>query len=410
MATINISKIKNTYGTETALIILCCRLYFKTAALNELEIFVEDNDIDWKRFVYLSGIHRIRPIVYKAVFDVNIPAEIKLLLSNEHAETIRLNWKQGIETERIILLLNKNNIEAVPYKGTAFSKQFYNDFVSRESNDIDLVINPEHLPLAIQILKKDGYIPEAEDVYQYLGSRYFNYYKDYNLNKFKGRIRDYHLELHWAIAENYFNVNPKVNSFIYTYSGQTAFFRSSIKTLDPVAHFSAMLIHHAIKDGFTSLKNIVDISQAIQQPCIQTQVSLLKKTFTNLEMKKVVSISNILSQQLMGVSLTELDDPEIADSTTQHFIDNICSSRLLLTDKKLFVSIKNALLLQDSNIKKLKFFYKIAKLRFIPATTDFRLIKLPKALFFVYYLIKPFRSIIKPINFIEEKRKLIPEN
>jgi len=263
--------------------------------------------------------------------------------------------------------------------------------------------------LAIKVLKEDGYIPEIDNVYQYLGARYFDYYKDYSLNKFQGRIRDHHLELHWAIAENYYNVNSKVNPFIYTSGQQLPFIKSHIKLLDPVAHFSAVLIHHAVKDGFTCLKNIIDISYAIQHPDIQTQVNLLSDTFKSLKLQNVLNIGNGLSQQVMGVGLNGLALPEITESAMQHFIDNVCSGHLLLTDKKLSGSIKNAILLQASNLNKLQFLYHLAKYRFIPATTDFRIFKLPQPLFFLYYLIKPFRSLLKRFSTDEEKRKLTPK-
>jgi hypothetical protein len=407
---IGINQIKSSYGSETALIILCCRISLKTGTLYELETFVLTNSINWERVAYLAGIHKVRPIVYKAVLNVQIPADVKLRLTADNAELIRLNWKQSIETERLIVLLKQNDIEAVPYKGTAFSKQFYHDFVSRESNDIDLIIDAADLTKAIKVLNDDGYMPEIEDVYQYLGSRYFDYYKDFSLNKFKKHIRDHHLELHWAIAENYYYVNSKVNSFMYTHGEQFIFVKSIINTLDPVAHFSAVLIHHAIKDSFTSIKNVIDISFATQHPHIQAQIPLLESTFTSLDLHNVLNMGVGLSQQLMGVGLNQLPNAKIKRSTMQHFIRNVCSGHLLLTDKKLWGSINNALLLQDSGLKKLHFLFHLITHRFVPATTDFRTFTFPKSLFFLYYLLKPFRSLIKRFNPDEEKRKLISKS
>jgi hypothetical protein len=185
---IDINDFERKYGYEMALLVLCCRVFFETATTDELKTF------------------------FKAV-----------------------------ETERVILLLYKNNIDSIPYKGMAFSKQFFGDLISRESSDIDLVIKPTDLERAVQILKEDEYLPELDDVYQYLGSKFQSYNKDYNFNKFNNNSRIYHLELHWAIAENYLGASNRVNQFHYQANTQTELAKTNVKALNEVSHFSAIL-------------------------------------------------------------------------------------------------------------------------------------------------------------------------
>ena len=394
---IAINDIKKSYGNEIATLILSCRVFFETGTQDELIAFVADNEINWGNFIYLSKIHKIRPIVYKIIGQLNIPAPIKDFIATEYREVVLQNWKQGAETERIILLLKKSNIEVIPYKGTAFSKQFFGDLISRENSDIDLIIQPDDLPAAIQILKEDGYSPELDDIYQYLGAKYFDYFKDYNFNKFKGDIRHFHVELHWAIAENEVGINAKVNTLLYQANEQIVFFKTNMRGLDPTAHFSAMLIHHSIKDTFKFLKNIIDISQGFRQPSIHASGNLLTNSFTNFELKKALSVSNMLSEQLMGISLPQAPDFNDPENIVKHFRDQVCSQEVFHFKKENMVKfIKNIALLQDSFLQKLKFYWLCGKFRFIPGPTDFSEIQLSEKLFFVYYIMKPFRSVIKP--------------
>lgn len=393
---ITINDIKKSYGNEIATIILSCRVFFETGTNEELTAFVADNKIDWESFIHLSKTHKIRPVVYKIISQVNIPASIKDRIVSEYKDVVLQSWKQAIETERIILLLNRNNIEVIPYKGTAFSKQFFGDLISRENSDIDLIIQQNDLPAAVRVLKGDGYRPELDDIYQYLGTKYFDYFKDYNFNKSKGEIRLFHIELHWGIAENELGVNAGVNTFLYQANEQIVFFNTNIKALDSTAHFSATLIHHSIKDTFKFLKNIIDISQGIRQLYINADCNTLNESFTNFGLKKTLAVSNILSEQLMGISLSHTLDFSDTENIVSHFRDQVCSQQVLHFEKKNMLKfIKNISLLQDSFLQKLKFYWLCCKFRFIPGRADFSEIQLSKNLFFVYYLMKPFRSMIK---------------
>jgi hypothetical protein len=63
---IAISEIKKEYGDSSiALVVLCCRIHFKTAEISDLKDFVNDNDIDWGNFIKLCRKHRIRPLINK---------------------------------------------------------------------------------------------------------------------------------------------------------------------------------------------------------------------------------------------------------------------------------------------------------------------------------------------------------
>ncbi|WP_295655581.1 nucleotidyltransferase family protein [uncultured Mucilaginibacter sp.] len=408
---IAIDEIKKNHGTEMAAIILCCRFFFKTSTIDELKGFISDNDVDWYALVRLALKHRIRPTIYKILHLLNLPPDIKVLIYHQQTEITKLNWKQAIETERLILLLAQNGIEAVPYKGAAFSKQFFGDLISRESSDIDLVIKSQDLEKAIAIFKNDGYLPEIDHVYKYLGEAYCSYYKDYNLNKFKNGIREFHVELHWAIGENYLNINKNVNAFINRCNSQIALVKYPVKALSQPDHFSAILVHHGIKDTFRYLKNIVDLCQAIQQLDVQKAMTSVKSDFETIKLSKVLAVGNFLSIQLMGVAMYQPQSLLNNNNTTDtFFINQLCSGNVLGAEdtSNVFLWIKRRALLQDSSLQQFKFYWVSLKYRFIPGEADFDVIQLPRLVFFIYYFMKPFRSLIKPLDTVEKKQKLIP--
>ena len=72
--------------------------------------------------------------------------------------------------------------------------------------------------------------------------------------------------------------------------------------------------------------------------------------------------------------------------------------------------IKTRFLLCETIPDQLKFLIALLKARFTPTVADFMIIKLPHSLFFIYYICKPFRSLIKPYDATKEKRKIFENN
>jgi Uncharacterised nucleotidyltransferase len=391
----DISGIQKKYGNEIAAIILCCRVHFGTAEVIELSRFIEGNEVNWQDFIRLTRIHRIRPIVFKIIVGLNLPDEIKSHIRAQQLELLKGSLKIAAETERVILLLKQNDVEAIPYKGIAYSKQFFGDLVSREISDIDLVIRPGDLFKAIDILTADGYTGELDDIYQFLETKYFSYFKDYNFNKLKNHAREFHLELHWGVSEKEIGVNSKVGSVLYDAKDHETLVRSSILTLSPIPHFTAMLVHNSFKDNFVFLKNVVDISQAMKLPDVQNNCDLLIRNFGGFGIRKSLYVSNNLSEQLMGVSLPQIKSFGGSDQTASYFLEKVCSPRVFPKDDKeiMVARIRDTALLQDSFAKKLRYYWVCLQFRFIPGRYDFRFVQLPKPLFFVYYFIKPFRTL-----------------
>lgn len=63
-----INIIKDKYNAEIALLILCCRVFLKTADNDQLAAYIKAHNIDWQKVYDLSTIHRIRPVIFKVLF------------------------------------------------------------------------------------------------------------------------------------------------------------------------------------------------------------------------------------------------------------------------------------------------------------------------------------------------------
>jgi hypothetical protein len=407
---IAIDEIKNKHSAEMAIVVQACRVYFKTATVEELQELINSTVFDWKEVLVICRNHSVRPIVYKILCTTNnIPSGIALIIKEEYLTITTKSWHQALETERLILLLKENGIEAVPYKGTAFSKQFYGDLVSRESSDIDLVIQKENLSRVIAVMEKDGYIAEIKMVYDYLGNKYFKYYKDFNFNKFKKRERIFHIEFHWGVAEVYLGVNKNIDGLLYQTNGNIQLLKKDVAVLNLNAHYLAILVHHAVKDVFKSLKNISDIATVAQHNLAENDLRYINEQLDRLQIRKAFFLGNTLTTDILGISLVDKAQCKISRKQADVFLFQVLSKNIIdshgLKSTKLF----NArFVINTHSATKVRFIYYMIKDRFTPTIVDFRIICLPKPLFFIYCICKPFRSFIKSYNSKEEKARLIP--
>ena len=405
---IAIEEIKDKYGVEMALVILCCRVHFKTADEIALQYYIDSNFLDWNLVLTICRNHRIRPVVYKILISMIIPEKIRNEIKQEYLDITKRNWQLAVETERIIILLEENGITALPYKGVAYSKQFYGDLISREISDIDLVIKFEDLDKVIELMEADGYLSEIKDVYEYLGSRYKKYFKEYNFNKFSNKVRQFHIEFHWGIAEYFLSVNTKVDDLFQIADHKQVIINHEILFLNSDNHFTSMMVHHSFKDMFAFLRNTVDLCEMGNVKIFEKNGNLIKKTIDGLGMQRIWGITTFLSANLFGIheakNLSSTDKIKKYFLDQQLIVDNFNAHSIIN-----FRIIKNQLYLRSNSYEKFKYLSTTLSNRFIPTPPDFKLFRFSKQLFFLYYILKPFRSLVKPYNVQKEKAKLIPE-
>lgn len=400
------NEIKEQHGIEMAVVIVACRVHFETATGNELQEIINNYTFNWQVVLKICRAHRIRPIVYKILSAIKVPSAIYAIIKQEYVAIVARNWELARETERLILLLKEKGVQAVPYKGVAFSLQFYGDLISRESSDIDLVISPADLNTVIEIMKREEYLPEQEEAYKYLDNTYFKYFKDYNFNKFKlnnGRYyREFHIEFHWRVAEGFLGLPPQMDDYLFNNYREGKIINHCISFLNPAAHYLCMLIHHSIKDQLAFIRNLIDLSQFKEMHFIAEETGTLKQ-------ERVLNIASCLINDVFGINLY----PQKNDSTAnahKKSLDKILALKPINVHNIMNRTfIKQQLAYRNSLKGKLSFLSAFIKYRFIPGPKDIRIIKFPKKLFFLYFFFKPFRSLISPANMDEEKQRFVPK-
>lgn len=151
------NRTKNTYRHIAAII------SFKSDT-KALERILSKTDFDWDSIVKIGSAHLMLPAIYCRLYDKNLLVHPPKSLVSYLKEITRLNRERNEaileQLHSVRLLLDKNKVSHVFLKGSALlSAGFYNDIAERMIGDIDILIAPNQLHFANELLLKSGYSP-----------------------------------------------------------------------------------------------------------------------------------------------------------------------------------------------------------------------------------------------------------
>lgn len=396
-----IEDVKSKYGTEIAMVLLCCRLHFNTEKLSILQHYIDTCEINWDEVIYLSKYHRIEPVVYKILSKSDLPAAIASRVKQSQFFLVQNNFKQALETERIIELLETRGIECTPYKGVAFSRQFYGDIISRESSDIDLIIDNKDFSRVLELMTADGYIFENKIEYSYYKEKIFTRNNSLNFDKFKGDAREFHIEFHWRITENFVKVHNDAHRQLFNNSDKIILAKREVNALNANAHYITLFIHHSNHDGFRVLKNIVDLCQIIPSNNNDIDIHYIKNAFKKLRLVKAAAVCCYLSSELLGLDLPLSpvnNNSLIPEKVKAFFMERLLGKRSYRDTALDNLDNRSQLYLKDSFSEKIAFIFAGFKQRTTPSPEDLQTLKLNRNLYFLYPAIKSFRLLTKGID------------
>ena len=394
---IPISAIADQYGIAMAIVIQACRVHFGTASIHDLNQLLNTAPEPHKRVALLSRLHRIRPVVYRALLEAIIPASAKEQLKNElHAITLH-NFAIAQETQRIVNRLQAHDIAVIPYKGVAFSNQFYGDISMRESSDIDLIIDKEKVTNAIQLFEEDGFAISYLQLPPNGKESYYIENKDLCFDK-KTEQHNWHIELHWMITHPIYGAPLSLNTF------QLNRQKAGEKILSKQEHLRAALLHHMVHDGIEYLKTLVDLCQAIISIRKCENANQLSTHLEPLNHHYYTSSIGRAFELLFGVDAKEFGACTQKDETiSQPIISYNLSSTIGKYKRHKIVSLLQHYIRTSANrtrfIKdkkmRARFLWKYWTNVIKPQPGDKAAIKLPFLLSWLYFFIRPFRILFR---------------
>ena len=394
---IPISAIADQYGVAMAIVIQACRVHFGTAGIHDLNQLLNTAPEAHSRVALLSRLHRIRPVVYRVLLETNVPTQIKEQLKNElHAITLH-NFAIAQETQRILNRLKAHDIAVIPYKGVAFSNEFYGDISMRESSDIDLIIDKEKVTNTIQLFEEDGFAVSYFQLPPTGKESYFIENKDLCFDK-ETEQYNWHIELHWMITHPIYGAPLSLNTF------QLKREQTGEKILSQQEHLTATLLHHMVHDGIEYLKTLIDLCQAIITIRKSGNANQLSIHLQSLNHHYNTASIGIVIELLFGVDAKELGtsthkDKMIAQSIVSYNLSSTVGKYkrhkiVSLLQHYIRTSANRARFIKDRK-DRVRFLLKYWTNVIQPQPVDKAVIKLPLLLGWLYFFIRPIRILLR---------------
>ncbi|MDY5212289.1 nucleotidyltransferase domain-containing protein [Intestinibacter sp.] len=143
-----------------------------SSQINETEVMVSDNQIDWYEIYNLAKIHSLGSIVFSAMNKLQDKVDIPLEIYNNMKKKLLFQMKYNMifdeNTDNLIEVFNQEKIKHIVIKGYIL-KKYYPSREYRSMSDIDIFIDLSDREKVYKIMKRLGYENErqCDDVWTY---------------------------------------------------------------------------------------------------------------------------------------------------------------------------------------------------------------------------------------------------
>jgi|GEM_PF-6268209 len=382
-------QIREKYTTEMALAVLILRVYLQRSGREELSLFIAESKVDWQVFGQIAKAHKIMPVIYKVLsaHTREIPNDFLEKMRGYCLKTAAANMRNFEELVRLHQLLKKNGIRNIPYKGVLLSYLLFGDLIARETSDIDFLIDKKDFREAHRLLENDAYKPRfynQDFEKQFLSTSHELLYRR------KTETGAFKIELHWAATSVMMDVQLP-DKYLFEHTENLQLSGASIDVFDPESHFVMLLVHHGVNDVWRSLRHCLDVTLYVEQYRDKINWAKFKNLLVNTRLLHTTTVGFDISRHLFGV-----EPPpgfEAGQPTPDSLFENILQFPPLEKGKLNFSNLKQQLFLRDSFKSRVSLLVAYARAGITPNIRDMEAYAIPKWLYPLYYILKPFRII-----------------
>lgn len=345
-----------------------------------------DDKVDWKSFYFWLDRHGVVPLVHrriKALAPEGIPNHVIRQLAAHDLYNATRASQQVDEILRLAELFTQSDMPMAILKGSILSSEIYNDPTVRQVGDIDILIDPQYAVQADRILRQDGkgaasshdgLSPGQLDRYISRGAGFCYYHP-------------WQTELHCHMPVPKFGIavdNPLAK-------------RRGIEEINVLVKEDRLLhlCQHGAKHGWSSLKWLTDIDQIL---CHHADLDwgLLWSRATEQGSGRMLTQGLLLASLLLGAPLPDGFEMQRAWRMPRAIL--ITPLRYLAKQAEP-ITLLEYILYQARLREPVDSLYYVTKQIIIPTPSDWSTVRLPDALYPLYYPLRPFLWL---------RRKILP--
>jgi hypothetical protein len=347
--------------------------------------------LDWPYVRDASSRHGLLPLLFKALEAIGpdiAPNEIWGELKAQFRMNALRNLFLAGELIRLNRLFAENGISSIPYKGPTLAVLAYGDVLSRQFDDLDILVHKGDVLRVKRLLLADGYRPEvnltpAEE------STYLKSNCEYNFHSEKG----IHLEIHWDLLPNYYSF-PFDLEGSWSRLAPVSLEGAEVFTFSAVDLLPILCSHYGCKHLWERLGWVLDFSRLIEANREMKWQEAIGQA-NRMGLRRTLSVGLFLARDLIGIDLPELvltymeSDPaakRLSGELSLRLFQDLDNPTRIYEDQYLYLRMR------ERFVDKVRY---LRYLTFTPNVKDWQLLG-PRGHYSpVYALIRPFRLIGK---------------
>jgi hypothetical protein len=374
---------------EFQLLLHCARSRLNSDAIKD----VVNTGPNWHALLKLAEHHGVRPLLRKglklACWDA-VPPVKQLELESFAQKNLKKNLFLMAELLQLIGVFQQNGIPIVTFKGPILAELVYGDLSLREFADLDIMVHQADLRNAEDILNARGYVAEFPD--RDYRSTFLSYHGQY---AFRHSQTGSWVDLHWRLSSKGVAF-PVQSAEVWSKLRQVTIADRTVLTLaneDLVLFLAA----HGTKEGWRRLVWVSDFAELVRKS-------------QNIDWAEVVDRarqSHSLRPLLLAINLAST----LLDAPVPQNVIEIARANLAvraLTEKARLRMLHTAppgelrdfldsLYTRDRLRHRLQ---PVATLLTTRTVGDYEAMPLPKPVWGIYYLTRPFRLAGKLVEMI----------
>jgi hypothetical protein len=343
-------------------------------------------EVDWDKLLAISYVHKMMPLLSWHLIQSGrnqIPPDAQRRIKEAFQSNAAWNITLSAELCRVAALLAAAGIPVIPYKGPALASQLYGNLALRQCSDLDLLVRVQDIHQARAVLISNdystgGYSPGVREE----AARDRTFILSECDETFVSRSLPILLELHWAVVPPYYCF-PLDTGELIARSQSQLLLNCELRAFAP-EDLLLVLCVHASKGMWQTLEWTCAIGVIASRLNSDQWMRALHRA-KELGAERILLLGIRLCQRLLGVNLpfqvmsARVDD--LAQRVEQSLPD-VVADLMTLTKFRLAV--------RERWRDRIKYCWRRAVR---PTYKDASVVRLPTGLFFLYYMIRPFRLL-----------------
>jgi hypothetical protein len=310
-----------------------------------------------------------------------VPASVRLELEGFCKSNAQKNLLLAAELLRLLRSFNENEVPVVAFKGPLLAEAVYGDLFLREFRDLDLLIRVQDLTKAEDTLLANGYTAQFPD--RDYRTAFLSYFGQY---AFRRGQSDLWVDLHWQFSGDGV-VFPLRAAEVWprlieeTIAGRTV---PSLARDDQALFLAA----HGTKEGWRNLLWLCDFAEFLRRYQDLDWIALLERAARSHSSRQLLLAVDLAATMLDAPAPAELFQKARNSSAVQSLARRARERMLLTAPRGSWEEFRFGLNTHD------KWLHRLLPIKaFLTTRTvgDHRAMPLPKSLWGLYYLTRPFR-------------------